>query len=76
MHKVCIDCKWENYPECHAKIDWDGNYEKIDNLSPQFNCVGIKEGNVVYDDSKYKNQKTPDQLKIEELEARISKIEK
>lgn len=71
-HKICKDCKFNHYPECHGiKMD-DGNYMNIENLKPGFRC-GQKNEDKLFDFSIKKKSEL--ELKIEALEERINELE-
>jgi len=72
IHKICKDCKFNKYPLCEGTKMKDGNFMNIEKLKENFQC-GQKEEAELMDFSIKK--KTPEQLKIEELEARILELE-
>lgn len=72
-NKICKDCKWNNYPTCKGIIMHDGNEMRIDYLSPNFQC-GRKDMENSVDFSI--EIKTDAEKKINELEFRISELEK
>ena len=72
-HKVCLECRWNDYPNCLGTIMDDGNYMNIENQRPGFQC-GQKDDVNITDFSIVK--KSVPELKIEELEARIMALEK
>ena len=71
-HEVCKGCKWNNYPVCNGIIMFDGNPMNIEKLRPTFQCERKDLDNI--DDFSIK-PKSPLELKIEELEARIRALE-
>lgn len=71
-HKICKGCKWNNYPTCKGSIMFNGSEMNIENLKPSFKC-GHKDKLEVTDFSIKK--KSALELKIEELEAKIKKLE-
>ena len=73
-HPRCKGCEWNKYPECHAKIEKDGNYFRIDNLVKSYWCNGFRGFNKIYDDSI--ELKSDETKKIEDLEKRIAELEK
>ena len=71
-HKVCLECRWNDYPVCLGTIMDDGNYMNIENQRPGFQC-GQKDEAILTDFSiKIKSDL---ELKIEALEARIKAME-
>ena len=71
-HKVCKDCIWNRYPECYGTIMDNKKYMNIENLRTGFRC-GQKD-RLEVDDLSFK-EKTDLELKTEDLEERIKKIE-
>ena len=71
-NKVCKECPYNHYPESYGTKMFDGNYMNIENLKIGFEC-GQKDDPELKDFSI--RNKTPDQLKIEELELRLKKLE-
>jgi len=71
-HEICKGCRWNKYPVCEGMKMFDGNYMTIENLRKEFQC-GQKDSSMMVDFSI--KQKTADQLKIEELEARLAILE-
>ena len=72
-HKICKDCKWNEYPLCKGTIMPNGEYMNIENIKPIFKC-GQKEELELNDMSI--ERKSDLDLKIEELETRINELEK
>ena len=72
-NEICKGCPYNHYPECYGTKMFDGNYMNIENLLPGFQC-GQKDELELKDFSI--SIKTPNQIKIEELEARIMELEK
>lgn len=70
-HKVCIKCRWNNYPECTGIIMYLGNFMNIEHLKPGFRC-GQKDALEV-DDLSIK--KSDLELRIETLEAKVNELE-
>jgi len=71
-HKTCKGCKWNNYPYCNGLILHNGEYMKIDDKKPSFEC-GLKEDISITDLSIVKKSEL--ELKINELEQRIAELE-
>ena len=67
-HKVCVGCKWNEYPLCKGSIMLDGNYMNIDKLHEEFQC-GVKLRDTPKDHSIIEKSK------IELLEDRIKVLE-
>ena len=72
-HKICKGCPYNHYPECYGTKMFDGNYMNIENLKEVFEC-GQKEESELFDFSI--KRKTPLELRIEELKAKIIELEK
>ena len=71
-HKICKDCKWNKYPICEGTLD-NGVPVRIDSLRKEFEC-GQKFRDIPFD-LKVVIEKSALELKIEELEAKINKLE-
>ena len=69
---VCKGCVHNHFPECWGTKMFDGTYMRIDKLKNGFKC-GQKDELLTVDFSI--KPKTAEQLKIEELEARINQLE-
>ena len=72
-HEVCKGCRWNDYPNCLGTKMFDGVFMNIEKLKSGFQC-GQKESLTMVDISF--KPKLVLELKIEELEARISELEK
>ena len=72
-HSVCIDCKWNNYPLCHGTKGFDGNYINIERQNINFKCG--QKNLLVMTDLSLVEMKSSEQIKIEQLEARILALE-
>lgn len=72
-NKICKGCPYNHYPECYGTKMFDGNYMNIENLKEVFEC-GQKEESELFDFSI--KRKTPLELRIEELKAKIIELEK
>lgn len=72
-HKNCKGCNWNKYPLCEGIKMFDGNFMNIENLTKQFQC-GIKGMVLMVDQSII--IKSKEELKLEDLEERIKKLEK
>lgn len=72
-HVVCKGCPYNKYPLCYGIIMMSGKYMLIDNLKEGFEC-GQKDEPILTDLSIVK--KSALELRIEELEAKLSELEK
>lgn len=71
-HRTCEGCDWNDYPLCLGTKMNNGNWMKIDKMRPGFTC-GQKDEEEIVDFSE--RVKSAEELKIEELEARIEALE-
>jgi len=70
-HKICKDCKWNNYPECKGTIVGNGTFMNIENLKEGFQC-GQKDDDIPMDFSiKKKSEFELLKEKVLELEQEI-----
>ena len=72
-HEVCKGCQWNKYPLCEGIKMFNGEFMNIENIRPVFEC-GQKDILEAKDLSI--TVKSPLELKIEELEARITGLER
>ena len=71
-NKICKGCQYNKYPLCEGTKMFDGNYMNIENLRKGFEC-GQKDYPELKDFSI--KIKTTLELKIEELEEKINRLE-
>lgn len=72
-HKICKGCKWNHYPECHGTIMGSGDYMIIEDRAENFECGKKDELEVTDFSIKIKSEL---ELRVEELEGRLSELEK
>jgi hypothetical protein len=68
IRKICKDCQWNHYPECHGTILEDGSFLNIEEgIAPEgrFKC-GIKSKETPFDW----------RIKPQTLEERLTELEK
>jgi len=72
IHPTCLGCQWEAFPLCNGTL-LGTEKMRIDSMRPSFKC-GVKDLPSPVQ-NKIEPEKTADQIKIEDLEARILTLE-